>query len=147
MSKNQQLLTERVKGNLLSTEQETLRLRTANTRLLVAGIVSSATATLVTGLTAAQGPLVGEGIPGWRLACAVGAVFAFAATVCAGLGQQLKLSERLARCNQVLGRLKALDLAIDTGSRDWDEISQEYTEILKVHPEISLWEAKGNGRG
>jgi hypothetical protein len=51
------------------------------------------------------------------MACAVGAVFGFATTVSVGLNQQLKLGERLSEANQHLGRLKFLDVAMDTGSR------------------------------
>lgn len=36
--------------------------------LVVVGLVGSGLATLVAGVTAANGPVVGSGTPGWRLA-------------------------------------------------------------------------------
>jgi hypothetical protein len=71
------------------------------------------------------------------MACIAGAIFGFATTVSVGLNQQLKLGERLSEANQCLGRLKFLDVAIDTGSRTWAEISEEYEEILRTYPNVA----------
>ena len=137
LEQNQDALARRVRQSLKKAEQYASRVRTTNTRLLVLGVFNSGVSTLVTGVTAAQGPIVGEGIPGWRLACAVGAVFGFATTVSVGLNQQLKLGERLSEANQCLGRLKFLDVAMETGSRSWAEISEEYEDILRTYPDIA----------
>ena len=137
LEQNQDALARRVRQSLKKAEQYASRVRTRNTRLLVLGVFNSGVSTLVTGVTAALGPVVGDGIPGWRLACAVGAVFGFATTVSVGLNQQLKLGERLSEANQCLGRLKFLDVAMETGSRSWTEISEEYEEILRTYPDIA----------
>ena len=134
---NHDALARRVRRSLEKAERHASRLRNTNTRLLIFGVFNSGVSTLVTGVTAAQGPVVGEGIPGWRMACIVGAVFGFATTVSVGLNQQLKLGERLSEANQRLGRLKFLDVAMDTGSRTWAEISEEYEEILRTYPNIA----------
>ncbi|MFN2285072.1 MAG: hypothetical protein ACK2UQ_11670 [Anaerolineae bacterium] len=126
----------RVKDNLQKAKTLTANLRKSNSRLLVSSIVTSGASALVAGITAAQGPIVGEGIPGWRIACTVAAVLAFAAAVCTGLVQQLKISERLAEGNQCFGRLNALDVAMVMGNRNWEELTKEYEEIVKTYPEF-----------
>jgi hypothetical protein len=129
-------LAQIVNNSLRNTQTKVAGLRKSNTRLLIASIVCSAATTLVAGSTAAAGPVVGEGIPGWRLACIVAAAFAFISTVSTALMQQLKIDERLVLGNQCVGRLKDLDLAIATGTRPWDEITRDYGDILKTYPEF-----------
>ena len=129
-------LARRVEASLQKAEGIVSGLRKANTRLLVTGMASSAAATLVAGITAAQGPAVGTGVEGWRVACIVAAVFAAASTVSTGLNQQLKISDRLAKGTQCVGRLKSLDIVITIGSRGWEEIIKEYKEIAKTYPEF-----------
>ena len=99
-------------------------------------IVSSAITTLVAGFTAAQGPLIGQEESGWRLACTVAATFGFVSAVCVGLNQQLKISDRLSANKECLGRLKSLDVSMATGSRNREEISKEYEEIVRLYPEL-----------
>ena len=130
-------LARRVRASLDKARRHASRLKTMSTRLLILGVVNSGVSTLITGVTAAGGPIVGEGIPGWRLACIAGAVFGFATTVSVGLNQQLRFGDRLSEANECLGRLKFLDVAIDTGSRSWDEISKEYESILKTYPNVA----------
>jgi hypothetical protein len=129
-------LTRRVTASLTRAEAIVSGLRKAHTRLLVAGMGSSAVATLVAGITAAQGPVVGQGTEGWRVACIVAAVFAFASTATTGLHQQLKIGDRVSEGTQCVGRLKSLDVVIGTGSRGWEEIASEYEEIAKAYPEL-----------
>jgi hypothetical protein len=136
MMADRDLFARRVKDSLVRARRYAERLRKINTRLLIAGVVTSAAATLVAGLTAATGPLVGEGIPGWRLACIVAAGFGFVSTLAVGVHQQLGVSDRLANGHQCLARLTFLDLAIDTGSRDWDDITKEYEAIVTSFPEV-----------
>ncbi|MBN1248130.1 MAG: hypothetical protein JXC32_10765 [Anaerolineae bacterium] len=112
------------------------RLRRTNAGLLISGIVSSAVSTLITGITAAQGPIVGSGTEGWRLACIVAAVFSFGTTVSVGLNQRLKIGERLAETQQCAGRLRALRVAIATSTREWDAIAKEYEEIVRSYPQL-----------
>lgn len=135
-AQDRKALGQRVRASLQKTEERTAGLRKTNTRLLVSGIASSAASTLVAGTTAAQGPIIGEGAQGWRVACIVAAVFGFVATVCTGLVQQLKISDRLSKGNQCLGKLRSLDLDIAAGSRSWEETIQEYQEIVKGYPEL-----------
>lgn len=125
-----------VKESLRIAQEQTASLRNTSTRLVVASIASSAITTLVAGGTAVSGPVVGEGDAGWRLACILAAIFAFASTICTGLTQQLKISERLSQGIACVGRLKSLDIAIVTNISDWQEITKEYAEIAKAYPEF-----------
>jgi len=126
-----------VKDSLQQTQVRVSNLRKTNTWLLLVGIVSSAATTLVAGGTAVTGPVVGDGVAGWRLACIVAAIFAFMSTVCTTFTQQLRINERLTQGVQCAGRLRALDLAIATGNQSWEDITKEYGEIVKVFPELS----------
>jgi hypothetical protein len=128
--------TLRIKNSLEYAERQAANLRKTETRLQVITLVSSAAATLVAGVTAAQGPLVGEGDQGWRLACIAAAVFAFVCTVSTGLNQQLRINDRLAENIQCVGRLKSLDVAIVTGSRTRDEVKKDYEEVARTFPEL-----------
>ena len=125
-----------VKASLQKAEGIISGRRKANTSLLVTGMTTSAASTFVAGITAAQGPLIGEGIEGWRIACIIAAVFAFAATISTGLSQQLKINDRILEGTQCVGKLKSLDVAITTGSRSWEEITKEYEGIAKIYPEF-----------
>jgi len=129
-------LARRVRESLEKAEKHASRLKRMNTRLLILGVVNSGVSTLITGTTAANGPVVGEGVPGWRLACIAGAIFGFVTTVSVGLNQQLNFGERLSTANECLGRLRFLDVAIETESRSWDEIAKEYAKIVKEYPNV-----------
>jgi hypothetical protein len=125
-----------VKASLQKAEGIISGRRKANTSLLVTGMTTSAASTLVAGITAAQGPLIGSGIEGWRVSCIIAAIFACAATISTGLSQQLKINDRILEGTQCVGKLKSLDVAITTGSRGLEEISKEYEEIAKTYPEF-----------
>lgn len=136
MAPDQEALTRRVEQSLDKVRRRLTRLRRANSRLLVSSIVTSAATTLVSGVTAAQGPIVGQGPDGWRISCVVAAGFGFAAAVIAGLHQGLNVSERIAEATQCVGGLMSLDIALTTGLRDWDELTEEYHEIVQRFPEL-----------
>lgn len=125
-----------VKASLHRAEERASGLRQTNTRLLVASIVSSAATAVVAGGTSVMGPVVGQGIPGWRLACTVAAILAFTSTVCTALTQQMRIGERLTEGNQCVGRLRSLDLAIVAGGHSWEEVTEEYADIAKTYPEL-----------
>jgi hypothetical protein len=65
----------------------------------------------------------------------VAAFLAFTSTVTTALIQQMKTGERLMQATQCVGRLRALELAIATGSQSWNEITKEYGEVLKAYPD------------
>jgi hypothetical protein len=53
------------------------------------------------------------------------------------INQQMKINERLMQATQCVGRLRALEVALATGSQSWEEITKEYGEIVKTYPELS----------
>jgi ABC-type uncharacterized transport system substrate-binding protein len=135
-TQNRDALTQSVKKSLKKAEEIISGRKKTNTGLLVAAMTTSAASTLVAGITAAQGPVIGTGIEGWRVACIIAAVFGFASTVSTGLSQQLKVNDRVAEGNQCASKLRSLDVGITTGSRNWEEIVKEYEEIAKSYPEF-----------
>ena len=130
-----QAFAEKLHESVLHVELQAAQLRAQYNRLIIFGTVSSGGSTLVAAVTAALGPIVGQGIAGWRLACIVAAILGFAATLCITLSQQLGINEKLYEATQSLGRLKSLDLAVATGSGNWDEITKEYMNIVQSYPD------------
>jgi hypothetical protein len=65
----------------------------------------------------------------------VAAGLGFATAVLAGLHQRLNIGERIAEATQCAGRLLSLDVALATGVRDWQELADEYHEIVQRFPE------------
>jgi hypothetical protein len=130
-----------VKASLSNAKNKTASIRKTDSQLFVANVVSPAAATLVAALAATVGGNVmfpqaaaqsEDG--GWKLACILVAVFGFVATVSSMFKKQF--DDRLVLGNQCLGRLLSLDLALTTGSSDWDEAAKEYGEIIKTFPEF-----------
>ncbi len=135
-NQNRDALTQSVKNSLKKAEEIISGRKKTNTGLMVAGMTTSAASTLVAGITAVQGPVIGTGTEGWRIACIIAAVFGFASTVSTGLSQQLKVNDQVAEGNQCVSKLRSLDVGITTGSRNWEEIVKEYEEIAKMYPEL-----------
>jgi len=129
-------LTKSVKASLRKAGVIVSNYRKKKNRLLITAIVSSTAVTLVAGVTAAVGPIVGTGVEGWRIACIIAALFGFVSTVSTGLNEQLKISDRLSEGKQGVGRLSYLDVVIATGNKSWEEITEEYEEIAKAYPEL-----------
>jgi MFS family permease len=129
-------VTESVKASLRKAGAIVAVYQKRKNRLLATTIVSSTAVTLVAGVTAAIGPIVGTGTEGWRIACIIAAIFGFVSTVSSGLSEQLKISDRLADGRQGVGKLSYLDVLITTGNKSWEEITQEYEEIAKAYPEL-----------
>ena len=135
LSPDREKFVNRVRESLQNAEKYAARYRTTNTRLIVLATILSAAATVITGATAANGPLLLEGIPGWRLACTAGAILGFITTVSVGISQQLNLSDKALNGNQCASRLRFLDLALDTRARDWEDLVKEYEDIIRAYPE------------
>jgi hypothetical protein len=132
----EELIAHRVAQALDSLSNRYRRLRRTNNGMLISGVFTSGLATLVTGITAASSPIIGEGIPGWRLVCAIGAILSFGATLSVGLSQSLRVTERLAETRECRGRLRALEVALTTGSRSWHNVVTEYEELVKAYPDM-----------
>jgi len=130
------VLSKKLRSSLEQAGNFVRKRKKLNTALVVSSVISSAAATLIAGLTAAQGPVVGTGTEGWRMACTAAAVFGFSATVSSGISQQLKVNEKLVLGTQCLKQLQTLDIGLSTGSKDIDEAAQEYRDIVHTYPEM-----------
>ena len=114
----QEQLREYVQASLRRAETYTSNLRKTYTGLVIGSLISSAATTLVAGGAVLTGITVGLGIGGWLSSCFVAAALGFVSTICVGVMQQLKLGERLPVGQLCVGRLRALDVALTTGSRE-----------------------------
>jgi hypothetical protein len=130
-----------VKASLSAAKIKTASIRKTDSQLFVANIVSPAAATLLATIAAAIGgnsmfsqAAVQSEDGGWRLACILVAIFSFIATVSGMFKKQFE--DRLTQGNQCVGRLLSLDLAITTGSSNWEDAAKEYGEIVKTFPEF-----------
>jgi len=130
-----------VKASLSTAKNKTASIRKTDSQLFVTNVVSPAAATLLAAFAAAIGgnsmfpqAATQSEDGGWRLACILVAIFSFIGTVSSMFKKQF--DDRLAQGNQCVGRLLSLDLAITTGSRDWEETVKEYGEIVKAFPEF-----------
>ena len=132
---DREALKRLIENSLRTAEMKATRSRSASTWLLVTRVVTAAATTLVSAVTAASGPVVGEGPTGWKISCAIAAFLGFATTVCISLNQVLGLGQRVSRANACAGRLQSLDVSLKTSHSDWDKVSSEYETILRDFPE------------
>jgi hypothetical protein len=130
-----QAFVQRVQSNLGRVSVRVSSLRRASSGLQLTSILTSGAGTFVTGFTAASGPAIGAGIEGWRLACMVGAVLGFFATVSTALFQQLKTGDRLAQAQLCAARLRLLEIEA-ARQGDWSAVTKEYAEIVKSYPDL-----------
>ena len=133
---DRKLITNSIKSSLQKAQNFVSGRKRINSRLLVASMALSGASTLVAGITSAGGPIIGSGIEGWRLACIAAAVFGFSSTISTGVIQQLDSTDRLSKGKECLSKLRALDLGITTGKKNWEEIIKEYEDLAINYPEL-----------
>ncbi len=140
-AQDQAAFTQSVKASLASVREKVARIRRTDTQLFVTSVVSPAGATLIAALAATIGgnkmfsqaaAKMEDG--GWILACGLVAIFGFIATVSGVFKKQF--DDQLVLGNQCVGRLLALDLALTSGSTEWEEAAKEYGEVIKAFPEF-----------
>ena len=124
-------MTARLSASLDRARAESRRLRRMHVGLLCVTLITSASATLLAGITAAQGEAL---IESWPVTCWIVAAFTASASVCTGLNQGLRVVERLAGAESCLGRLLSLDLASSSGQRGEHELAESYAELVREHP-------------
>jgi hypothetical protein len=103
--------------------------------LSLGGIVASAATTALTGWTGIAGPITGNSMTDWRLACLLAAILGFFSTLFMALGQQTRTGDRLARANECIGRLKSLEFALAAQTQSTQDVWKEYANILKQYPQ------------
>ena len=132
---------QKVQQSLSSVKVKVAALRKTDSMLFVTSVVSPALSALIASLAAAAGgneifKQAASQAPdgGWKLACVLAAILAFAATVSTLFKKQF--GDRLTQGNLCVGRLLALDLDLTTQSRAFEEAAKEYSEIIKTFPEF-----------
>jgi hypothetical protein len=133
---NVDLIAQRIPEHVRQAKSYGTGLKRLRDVLIGAALGGSGLATLVAGVTAANGPVIGSGPAGWSLACTAAAVLSLVGGVSAGMKEQLQVSERAAKANECLGRLGALEASLVTGIRGRTEIAAEYENILKAYPDV-----------
>ncbi len=129
-------LEQKIRASLTDADSYTQRNQKLNSALTITTIVGSALTAFLTAMTAAQGPVVIQGLWDWQGACSLGAVLSIITTISSGISQQMNISRKLVEGSQCVGRLRALELVTSTKTRDVNEITNEYAEILRTYTEV-----------
>jgi hypothetical protein len=129
------LLANRIQDHLHRVERRVGRLRRLNVQVVGANLLCSTIATLLAGLTAASGPLMGEGTSAWRWTCAIIAVVTAGTALATGLQQRFKLPEQLARSLACAGRLRSLELSLQLSRLAPEEVGKEYEQLITAYAE------------
>ncbi|HVO73482.1 MAG TPA: hypothetical protein VMT35_05635 [Ignavibacteriaceae bacterium] len=138
IDKERNIIREKIKESLLKVNTQAARLRSSNFRLITVSLCASAFATLLAGLTAALGPLAGQGAPAWKITCGAVAGFTALAGLMTGLHQKLGISDRLAKSFACAGRLNSLEISLSISKKDPVSIAKEYEELIGSYPELLL---------
>ncbi|HEU4632007.1 MAG TPA: hypothetical protein VFS08_19815 [Gemmatimonadaceae bacterium] len=121
-----------VRASLTRAERHQQRVRRIDARAVITSLATTATATLVAGIPAAAGVAPGS----WRLTCAVTAALTAVGTVATGLRQQVAGSERLARAEACVGRLRAIEYGLSVGTLPAVDADRAYQEVVRDHAAI-----------
>jgi hypothetical protein len=108
-------------------------------RLIIVTIFAAATATLLTALGAILGPQLaelfrvkfGSATDGWRMLCALAAVFSITAGVATQLHTSKNYGEHITRAEDTMATLEALELGITLGHLNQNEASGQYLKIIE----------------
>lgn len=133
MPKDQMLA--RIRDGLARAEERASSLRRTNNRLIWLTLITSAVATGLAGITAAAGPLAGEGPPAWRVTCGAIAVLTAVSGLLSGTHQRMNVSDRLARAISCAGRLRSLEIALTVSGRDVLDVARDYEEVVAGYQE------------
>lgn len=129
------VLATRIAEHLQRLDRRVGKLRRINFRVTGLNLLFTSVATLLAGMTAATGPLVGAGPPAWRWTCGIIAVTTAGAAFTTGVQQKFKVPEALARALACAARLRSLDLALQLSRLPPEEVGQEYEQLLASYPE------------
>ncbi len=126
------IIHERIKDSLKTTRRRQQRLKRVNTRLLVVSFVFSA-GTSVSAFTALYGD------PGnWETLCLLAGIISAVSGVFTFVHQQLNIPNKMARVNEYLGRLNALEIGMSLNTRNDREVGLEYEQIVSQFGEFSI---------
>lgn len=135
-------MEKNIQDSLNKAISQLAKLRKNNSRFIVISLIASVLATLLAGFTAFNGkPIAGQGAGAWAWTCGIVAVFTATATVFTGLHKQLTISDRLAKATECVGKLKSLQISIETLDDDESakkNIVNEYRKVVEVYSEFLL---------
>jgi MFS family permease len=108
-------------------------------RLVTVTIVAAAFSTLLTALAAILGPQLaklfiaefGSATDGWRMLCALAAVFSLTATVATQLQTSKNYEGPIAQAQGIMASLEALEVAITLGHLNENEATGQYLKIIE----------------
>jgi hypothetical protein len=131
-------LLEKIRDGIRKSEASSASLKAKNSRYIVIGIVASGLSTVIAASAAALGPVIGEGVPAWKLTCAAVALCTGVATVFTGLQKQLSIAERLAKAIACSGKLHSLEFALTVNDRPTAEVAKEYETTIASYSDVIL---------
>jgi hypothetical protein len=113
-----------------------------STLLIVASIVCSGVAALLTAGPAAGGPSLTKAItealgtapdtaPSWRLLCAAATVFSFLGTTTLAIYKVQDLANKVAKSQAANARLEALETSLETTDISMQKATDQYIQILQ----------------
>jgi len=129
------ILAARITEHREKVERRAAQLKRVNIRVIALNLLFSSLATLLAGLTAATGPLIGEGSAAWRWTCGIVAVATAGTALTTGIQQRFKVPEAMARALTCVARLRSLELALQLSTLTPEEVGQQYEQLLASYPE------------
>ena len=132
-------LVPRVRAKRAEVEQYLRVVGVRRRRLVTLTIFAAAISTLLTALAALWGQQLarwftdtfGTATDGWRMLCTLAAVCSLTAGVAAQLQTSKNYEERIARAQEIVASLEALELAIALGHLNENEATGEYLKIIE----------------
>jgi len=125
-------LHQKIHESITRTRSRINRLRAAHTTLAIAAIAGSGLSALLAGGAALVGvSFFGGEALGWQVVCGLASALAFVGTLASTSGEQLHLGEKLSEARYCAGRLSALELALNLGEPQPEEVARRYGELLQ----------------
>jgi hypothetical protein len=128
----------RLQQSLSRIELRAASLRKTDALMVYTSTITSVLATALAGLTAAVGPLMGEGVEGFEMTCWGVAVLTAVAGLTSGLHQRLGVAEQLANALVGVGKLRSLEIALSVAQRDPLEVAKEYEQFAVNYKQLML---------
>jgi len=132
-------LVSRVRAKRAEVERYLRAVGARRRRLITVTIFAAAISTLLTGPAALWGQELaalftetfGSATDGWRTLCAVAAVCSLTATVATQLQTSKNYEEHIARAQEIMPTLEALELAITLDHLNQNEATSQYLKIIE----------------
>jgi MFS family permease len=132
-------LVPHVRAKRAEVEQYVRPVGVRRRRLVMLTIFAAAISTLLTALAAIWGqPLArwftdtfGTATEGWRILCTLAAVCSLTAGVAAQVQTSKNYEQRIARAQEIMASLEALEVAINFGHINENEATGEYRKIIE----------------